>query len=174
VRPARLASLAHELAGSPVDDETLAGDLQTAAQRVSELSKGRLRTFAPDGVGPADLAVPPARSAIAAAGLELHDLDFIIFATNTADYTFPGSACLLQGLLGAPVVGCLDVRAVCSGFVVALDLARRYVASGTFRNVLVAAAEVPSHQNRFDGRMIELTCLTGDAASAAVVTAGAG
>jgi 3-oxoacyl-[acyl-carrier-protein] synthase III len=71
-------------------------------------------------------------------------------------------------------VGCLDVRAVCSGFVTAVDLARRYVGSGTYERVLVAAAEVPSHQNRFDGIAPELTCLTTDAACVAVVAAGAG
>ncbi len=80
----------------------------------------------------------------------------------------------MQAAIGAPPVGCLDVRAVCSGFIVALDLARRYVVTGTYRRVLVAAAEVPSHQNRFDGIDPELAVRTADAAAVALVDAGDG
>jgi len=170
VSAARLASLAYELAATPVDDAQLARELAVPPERVQSLSRGRLRHFAPDGVGPADLGACAARKALTNAGLEPQDVDFIVFATNTPDYTFPGSACLLQAAIGCGTVGCLDVRAVCSGFVVALDLARRYVETGTYGRVLVAAAEVPSHQNRFDGADIELPCMMSDMGAVAVVS----
>jgi len=174
VSPARLASLAYELAATPVRDEDLASELAVAPSRVASLSRGRVRHFAADGIGPSDLAASAARAALASAGLESAAVGFVIFSTNTPDYTFPGSACLLQAALGCGEVGCLDVRAACSGFVVALDLAARYVSSGTYDHVLVAAGEVPSHQNRFDGVDPELACLTGDAAAAALITTGDG
>jgi 3-oxoacyl-[acyl-carrier-protein] synthase-3 len=171
-RAARIASLGYELGSALLDDESLAKTLGIDVTRVAELSKGRLRYSAPDGVGPADLAAGAARRALADAGLTANDIDFIIFSTNTPDYTFPGSACLLQAALACATVGCLDVRAVCSGFPVALDLARRYVSLGVYERVLVAAAEVPTHQNRFDGVDPQLACLTGDAGTAAIVVAG--
>jgi 3-oxoacyl-[acyl-carrier-protein] synthase-3 len=166
-----LASLAYELAATPVRDEELARELGIDVARVASLARGRIRCFAADGIGPADLAANAARSALARAELTPADVDFIIFSTNTPDYTFPGSACLLQAAIDCGEVGCLDVRAACGGFVTALDLATRYVSSGTYRRVLVAAGEVPSHQNRFDGIDPELACLTGDAAAAAVISA---
>jgi 3-oxoacyl-[acyl-carrier-protein] synthase-3 len=166
-----LASLAYELAATPVSDDDLARELGIETARVASLSRGRLRRFAADGIGPADLAAKAAQAALAHTGLTPADVDFVIFSTNTPDYTFPGSACLLQAALGCDQVGCLDVRAGCSGFIVALDLARRYVASGTYARVLVAAGEVPSHQNRFDGVAPELACLTADAAAVAILSA---
>lgn len=172
MKPARMASLGYELA-TPVDDAELADVLGCTAAEVERMGRGRLRTFAPDGVGPSHLAAGAARKALAAAGREAGDVDFFIFSTNTPDFTFPGSACLLQAEIGARTVGCLDVRSVCTGFLVALDLARRYVATDTYRRVLVAAAEVPSHQNRFDGVAPELTCLTADAGTAVLVEGGA-
>jgi 3-oxoacyl-[acyl-carrier-protein] synthase-3 len=170
----RIASVAYELGATQVDDARLSQELRLPLERVAELSKHRLRYSAPDGVGPADIAAGAARRALRNAGMAPQDIDFIVFSTNTPDYTFPGSACLLQAAIGARTIGCLDVRSVCNGFVVALDLARRYCSTGTYGRVLVAAAEVPSHQNRYDGIDPELACLTGDAGCAAVVQAGQG
>ena len=170
----RIASVAYELGATRVDDAQLSQELRLPLDRVAELSRHRLRYSAPDGVGPADLAAGAARRALRNAGMAPQDVDFIIFSTNTPDYTFPGSACLLQAAIGARTIGCLDVRAVCSGFLVALDLARRYCIGGRYGRVLVAAAEVPSHQNRYDGIDPEIACLTGDAGCAAVVRAGEG
>lgn len=172
--PTRLASLAYEFGAEPLDDIRLAADLGLALDRVNALSRSRLRYSAPDGTGPADLAAAASRRALRNAGMAPQDVDFVIFSTNTPDYTFPGSACLLQAALGCRTVGCLDIRAVCSGFVVALDLARRYVAAGVYGRVLVAAAEVPSHQNRFDGIDPELACLTADVGCAVIVREGSG
>jgi 3-oxoacyl-[acyl-carrier-protein] synthase III len=172
VKPARLASLAYELAATPVEDAALARELGIDEKAVGRYGAGRGRFFAPDGTGPAELAAGAARAALAEAGVAPDAVDYVVFATNTPDYTFPGSACLLQAQIGCRDVGCLDVRAMCSGFLVGLDLARRYVATGTYGTVLLAVGEVPSHQARFDGVDPALACLTADAACAAVVTSG--
>jgi len=154
-----------------VSDADLARQLGIDPALVTTYSRGRERRFSPDGEGPADLAARAAASVLADAGLQADALDLVLFATNTPDITFPGSACLLQAKLDAGTVGSMDVRGQCTGFLVALDLARRFVGSGSCERVLVAAGEVPSHQTRFDGLAPELTCLTTDAAAVGVVTA---
>ena len=169
-----MVSLAYELAADEVTDDALATELGLDRGEITRLSQGRRRHSAPDGIGPSHLAASVAKSALSAVEIEPATVDFIIFSTNTPDFTFPGSACLLQHDLGCGHVGCLDVRAVCSGFIVALDLARRYVGSGQYARVLVATAEVPSHQNRYDGTAPELACRTGDASAVAVVEGGGG
>src|SRR6185369_679584 len=105
---------------------------------------GVRRPIATDPVGPSDLALPPGREALAAAGLAPEDVEFLIFATMTPDVTFPGAACFFQDKLGLRTVGALDVRGQCAGYLMALMIADDYLRAGQYRNVLVAAGEVHS------------------------------
>jgi len=168
----RISGLEVEPAAEEVSDERLASVLDVDVEVVAQYGRGRSRRFAPDGVGPSDLAAPAARRLLERLGVEPQQLGMIVFATNTPDWTFPGAACLLQAHLGAGTIACLDVRMQCCGFLAAIDLASRFVGLGTYEHVLVAAAEVPSHQNRFDGTDPELACLTADAAAVALVDGG--
>ncbi len=98
-----------------------------------------------DDVGASsDMAVPAVRDAVTDAGLEIADIDYVIFATMTPDYYFPGSAPFLQRKLGMPHVPCLDIRQQCAGFIYGLQLADALIRSGQYRRVLVVGAEVHS------------------------------
>ena len=167
----RISALEVELPSEVVDDAVLATRLGCSESFVAELSEGRTRHQSPDGEGPAELASRAARRALDAAGSDVADVDFVVFATNTPDYCFPGSGCVLQGMLSLDVVGCLDVRAQCTGFLAGLDVARRFVMTGVYRRVLLASADVPSHLNREDGKEAELACLMGDGAAVALLEA---
>jgi 3-oxoacyl-[acyl-carrier-protein] synthase-3 len=174
VGSARLAALDYELPATAVTDEELAASLGIDVSAVADLARGRARHLAPDGEGPADLAARAVTRVLERQGLGYGDLDLIVFATNTPDYTFPGSACVLQGILGMSGLGAMDVRAHCVGFLAALDVAARFVATDTYQRVLVVAGDVPSHMVRLDGRDPQLACLTADAAAVALVEAGSG
>lgn len=158
-----------ELAQVVVSDAELAGLCGLSEEEVRRHSRGRIRVESPDGEGPTALAARAATRLLAARGLTAGDVDFVIFATNTPDMFFPGSGCLLQKALGCRTVGGLDVRAQCAGFLVALDVARRFVATGTYGRVLVAAADTPSHVNARDGRTPGLACAMGDCGAAALL-----
>ncbi len=161
-----------ELPSVVVSDGELAGLCGLPEQEVQRYSRGRTRLESPDGEGPTALATRAAKRLLTARGLDAADIDFVVFATNTPDMFFPGSGCLLQDALGCRTVGSLDVRSQCTGFLVALDVARRFVTTGTYRRVLVAAADTPSHVNARDGRSPGLTCAMGDAAAVALVERG--
>jgi 3-oxoacyl-[acyl-carrier-protein] synthase-3 len=88
--------------------------------------------------------VPAVRDAIADAGLEPADIDYLIFATMTPDYYFPGSAPFLQRKVGLPHVPCLDIRQQCAGFIYGLQLADALVRSRHARRAVVVGAEVHS------------------------------
>jgi 3-oxoacyl-[acyl-carrier-protein] synthase-3 len=108
-----------------------------------------------------------AKEAIADAGLTASDIGLIIVTTVTPDYYTPSTACLVQRELG--VTGCpaFDVNAACSGFVYAVDMARRYLACGDIKYALVVAAEELSKFVDYEDRS---TCiLFGDAAAAVVL-----
>jgi 3-oxoacyl-[acyl-carrier-protein] synthase-3 len=166
---ARIASLGSVLGIESIDDQTQALALGVDLEKVTALSRGRLRGEAPDGTGNVDLSKQCVGPLLERAGVSAEGLDFIVFATTTNDRFFPGSACLLQAELGAPTIACLDVRSQCAGFLTALDIARRMVMVGRARRVLTVAAELPSHVNRRDGKELELACMMTDAAAAVLV-----
>jgi 3-oxoacyl-[acyl-carrier-protein] synthase-3 len=114
-----------------------------------------------------DLALAAARPALAAAKLAPEDVDLIVVATTTPDMVFPSTACILQAKLGARGGPAFDVQAVCAGFVYALTLADKMVASGAARNALVVGAEIYSRILDWNDRG---TCvLFGDGAGAVVL-----
>jgi 3-oxoacyl-[acyl-carrier-protein] synthase III len=114
------------------------------------------------------LAVHSAREALDRAGVRAEDLDLIIVATCTPDYSnMPATASLVQEALGAAHAGAFDLNAVCSGFLYALATGSQFVANGTYRNVLVVGADVFTRILDWQDRS---TCvLFGDGAGAVVL-----
>jgi 3-oxoacyl-[acyl-carrier-protein] synthase III len=112
-----------------------------------------------------------AEIAIQRAGIEKEDVDFIIFATLSPDYYFPGCGVLLQRELGIThkEMGALDIRNQCSGFVYALSIADQFVKTGMYKNVLVVGAEMHSMGLDFTTRGRGVTVIFGDGAGAVVV-----
>lgn len=109
-----------------------------------------------------------AKKALHAAHLEASSIDLIIVATITPNYMFPSTACLIQADLQAYNAGALDIQAACSGYIYGLSLAKAYIESGMYSNVLVIASEKLSSFVDYQDRS---TCvLFGDGAAAAVVS----
>jgi len=116
------------------------------------------------------MGVKAARIAIERAGIDKNDIDFIIFATLSPDYYFPGPGVLVQRDLGIDTVGALDVRNQCSGFVYAVSIADQYIKSGMYKNVLVIGSELHSGGMDMTSRGRGVSVIFGDGAGAAVMT----
>lgn len=127
------------------------------------------RHFAAEDEGTADIAKPACEMAIANAGVDPADLDLIICCTVTPHQTFPATANLLQGELGAGNAASWDVNAACSGFLCGLATATMFIEKGTYRNVLVVGAECTEHLLIWENR--DTSVLFGDGAGAVVLTA---
>lgn len=115
-----------------------------------------------------DLAVGAARSALQQARLKPSEIDLIVTATSTPDFTMPATACLVQGRLGAERALALDVVNACAGFVYAFDVATRYLQSGEIENALVIGADRGSRL--VDPRDRGTSVFFGDGAGAAVIS----
>lgn len=112
-----------------------------------------------------------ARDALNMAGLQVEDIDFIVFATLSPEYDFPGSGCLLQEQLGLPGIGALDVRNQCSGFIYGLTTATQFIKAGMYKNILVVGSEVQSTALDKTTRGRDVAVIFGDGAGAAVLRA---
>ncbi len=116
------------------------------------------------------MALEASKNAIKDAGIDKADIDFIVFATLSPDYYFPGPGVTLQQELGLDTIGALDVRNQCSGFVYALSVADQYIKSGMYKNILVVGSEYHSGGLDKSTRGRGVTVIFGDGAGAAIVS----
>lgn len=115
------------------------------------------------------MGVEAAKIAIERAGVTPADIDFIVFATLSPDYYFPGCGVLVQRELKMKEIGALDVRNQCSGFLYALSVADQFIRTGTYKNILVIGAEKHSFGLDLSTRGRNVSVIFGDGAGAVVL-----
>jgi len=123
-----------------------------------------------EGETTTSMGVKAAEKAIERAGISKDDIDFIIFATLSPDYYFPGPGVLVQRDLGLKTVGALDVRNQCSGFVYAVSIADQYIKTGMYKNILVIGSELHSKGLDMTTRGRGVSVIFGDGAGAAILS----
>jgi 3-oxoacyl-[acyl-carrier-protein] synthase-3 len=172
-----------------VPNSALARVCDTTDEWIVERTGIRERYYAANGTAPSDLAQRASQAALAEAGLKPDDIDYLIVATMTPDYYFPGVAPILQKKLGLRAIPALDIRQQCAGFLHGFQLADALLATGAAKRVLLVGTEVHSgfmpfdvdvaigtsdrvptpSEREFATRFRDRTVLFGDAAGAAVL-----
>ncbi|MDG2454751.1 MAG: ketoacyl-ACP synthase III [Bacteroidia bacterium] len=153
-----------------VTNEDLSKIMDTNNEWIIERTGIKERRWINNDESTSSMALEASKNAIADAGIEKSAIDFIIFATLSPDYYFPGPGVTLQKELGLDTIGALDVRNQCSGFVYALSIADQYIKTGMYENILVVGSEY--HSGGLDkttkGRGVSV--IFGDGAGAAIVS----
>lgn len=150
-----------------LSNDDLAKMVDTTDEWIAARTGIRKRHIAGDGEFTSDLGTIAAKRALAAAGLTPDDIDLIVVATATPDYTFPATATVIQQKLGMTHGAGFDLQAVCSGFVFAIATADNFLVRGQFERALVIGAETFSRILDWSDRS---TCvLFGDGAGAVVL-----
>jgi 3-oxoacyl-[acyl-carrier-protein] synthase-3 len=117
------------------------------------------------------MAIEASKIAIERAGITAQDIDFIVFATLSPDYFFPGCGVLVQRAMQMKEIGALDIRNQCSGFVYALSVADQFIKTGMYKNILVIGSEKHSFGLDFSTRGRNVSVIFGDGAGAVVLQA---
>ncbi len=160
------------LPAKAVSNAELAEKVDTTDEWIVQRTGIRQRYIAAPDETTSVLATRAAEAALAHAGLTPADIDLIVLATATPDYTFPATATQVQANLGITHGAAFDLQAVCSGFVYALSVADKMLVSGMHRRALVIGAETFSRILDWEDRT---TCvLFGDGAGAVVLEAQPG
>jgi 3-oxoacyl-[acyl-carrier-protein] synthase III len=170
---ARIAGLGHYLPGPPVTNDELVvrHGLRVRSYFIRRSVGAQTRHFAAPSQATSDLAAEAAARAIEASGLPRGEIRRIILATVSGDYPTPATSCSVQRRLGMRGSACIDIVGACSGFIQALDLGARCVATGE-APVLVIGADIRSRQ--LDFQDLRTAFLYGDGAGALVLTASDG
>jgi len=139
-----------------VDNHQLARIIETSDDWVRERSGIVTRFYADPGVGSSDLGAEAARAALADAGAEPGEVDYLVCATMTPDHYFPGTGTLIQQKLGIGALPALDIRQQCAGFAYGLQVVDALIRAGVARTVLLVGADVHTSLMPFSARTFEV------------------
>lgn len=166
----KIAGIGMYLPSNVVTNNDLLKYMETSDEWIQERTGIKERRYADrTGETTTTMGVEAAKIAIERAGISAADIDFIIFATLSPDYYFPGCGVLLQRAMKMKEVGALDVRNQCSGFLYALSVGDQFIRTGMYKNILVVGAEKHSFGLDFSTRGRNVSVIFGDGAGAVVL-----
>ena len=168
----KIIGLGHFVPENIVMNDDLSQLMDTNDQWIQERTGIKQRRWAVKGDGNTTftMGLKAANNAITNSGINKQDIDFIIFATLSPDYYFPGPGVQIQEALGIKTVGALDVRNQCSGFIYGLSVADQFIKTGMYKNILVIGSELQSLALDVSTRGRNLSVLFGDGAGAAILS----
>lgn len=167
---AKIAGLGMYVPSTVVTNNDLAKIMDTNDEWIKErtgISERRYATRFKENT--TTMGVKAAAIAIKNAGITPQDVDFLIFATLSPDYYFPGCGVLLQREMNMREIGALDIRNQCTGFIYGLSIADQFVKTGMYKNVLVVCSETHSHGLDYSDKGRNVTVIFGDGAGAVVL-----
>ena len=170
MKKSKIAGIGYYVPDNIYTNEDLTKFMDTSDEWITERTGIKERRYA-DRLDETttDMGVKAAKTAIERAGTTTQDIDFIIFATLSPDYYFPGCAVLVQRELKMKEVGALDIRNQCSGFVYALSIADQFIKTGMYKNILIIGSEKHSFALDYSTRGRSISVIFGDGAGAVVM-----
>ena len=173
MKHSKIVGLGHFVPETVISNQYLSNIMDTTDEWIVErtgINQRRWIDPAKDTV--ANMSAKASRMALERAGLQATDIDFIVFATITPDYFFPGSGVLLQRELGLDGrIGAIDLRNACSGFIYGLSVADQFIKTGMYKTILVVGAEIQSTALDITTRGRNTAVIFGDGAGAAILQA---
>ena len=168
----KITGLGYYVPDNVVTNADLAKFMDTSDEWIQERTGIQERRWIKEGSEDtsAVMGAKAAKIAIERAGLTSKDIDFIVFATLSPDYYFPGCGVQIQNMLEMRTVGALDVRNQCSGFIYAMSVADQFIKTGMYKNVLVVGSEFHSGGLDKSTRGRGVSVIFGDGAGAAVLS----
>lgn len=166
---ARLTALGSYLPKQILTNQDLEQRVETSDEWIVSRTGIRERRIADVDEFPSDMGAKAAERALKSIEMKADAIDLILVATMSPDYITPSTANLIQAKIQATHAAAMDVQAACSGFLYILSIAKAFIESGTYRNILIVATEKMSAFMDYTDRS---TCvLFGDGAAAAIVSA---
>ena len=168
----KITGMGHYVPENIVTNNDLSQLMDTTDDWIQERTGINQRRWAVKGDGNTtfSMGLKAALNAIKNARIEMESIDFIVFATLSPDYYFPGPGVQIQEALGIDTVGALDVRNQCSGFIYGLSVADQFIKTGMYKNILVIGSELQSRGIDISTRGRSISVIFGDGAGAAILS----
>jgi 3-oxoacyl-[acyl-carrier-protein] synthase-3 len=139
-----------------VDNHAMSRIVDTNDAWIRERSGIGTRFYVERGTGSSDLGAEAGRAALADAGVDPAEVDYLVCATMTPDHYFPGTGTLVQQKLGLRPLPALDIRQQCAGFAYGLQMVDALIRSGIAKTVLLVGTDVHTSLMPFSDRTFEV------------------
>ncbi len=168
----KITGLGYYVPDNVVTNDDLTKFMDTSDEWIQERTGIKERRWIKEGSEDTSsiMGAKASQIAIDRAGISNEDIDFVVFATLSPDYYFPGCGVQIQEMLNLKTVGALDVRNQCSGFIYALSVADQFIKTGMYKNILVVGSEYHSGGLDKTTRGRNVTVIFGDGAGAVVLS----
>jgi 3-oxoacyl-[acyl-carrier-protein] synthase-3 len=143
MKKAVITAVGHYVPDNVITNKYFEERMETTDEWILTRTGIQERRYAPDDMATSDMGVRAIQDCLKMRGIDKDEIDFIICATVTPDHVFPATACLMQHKLEMkhPNIWGFDISAACSGFIFALETARRMIESGGSKKALVVGAD---------------------------------
>ena len=168
----KITGMGHYVPENIVTNNDLSQLMDTTDEWIQERTGINQRRWAVKGDGNTtfSMGLKAALNAIKNARINKESIDFIVFATLSPDYYFPGPGVQIQEALEIDTVGALDIRNQCSGFIYGLSVADQFIKTGMYKNILVIGSELQSRGIDISTRGRSISVIFGDGAGAAILS----
>ena len=167
--PLRIAGVGYALPEKVITNDDLTQLYETSDEWIYTRTGIKERRVVSGEENAIDLGFEASKNAIAKAGINPEEIDLILAASSAPPDLYPAIACHIHERLGIKKpVPAFDITAACSGLIYGLSIAKAYIASGMYKNILIVATDNNSRLVDWSDRSTSI--LFGDGAGAMVVT----
>ena len=167
--PLRIAGVGYSLPETVVTNDDLTKLYETSDEWIYSRTGIKERRLVSGEENAIDLGLEAAQNALKKAKMNPEDIDLILAASSAPPDLYPAIACHIQSRLGIKnPIPAFDITAACSGLIYGLSIAKAYIASGMYKNILIVATDNNSRLLDWTDRGTSI--LFGDGAGAMVVT----
>lgn len=168
--PLKIAGVGYSVPKTVITNEDLTKLYDTSDEWIYTRTGIKERRMVSGDESAYELGLQAAQNAMDKSGLKPKDIELIIVATSAPSQLYPAMGCRIQAGLGIPNnIPAFDITAACTGLIYALSIARGYIASGMYKNILLVATD--NNTKLLDWSDRTCSILFGDGAGAMVVTA---
>lgn len=166
--PVMIAGVGYSVPETVITNDDLAKIVDTSDEWITTRTGIKERRIVSGKETGIDLGIAAAKHAIKNAKADVEKIDMIIAASSSPEYLYPSSACLIQAAIGAVNAAAFDITAACTGLIYGMNIAKAFIASGIYKNILIVAADANSRLIDWKDRA---SCvLFGDGAGALVMS----
>ena len=167
--PVKIAGVGYKVPDTIITNDDLTKLYDTSDEWIFSRTGIKQRRLVSGNEDAVSLGIEAAKNAIAKSGLKAEEIDLIIAASSAPPQLYPAIACRIQAALEIPNdIPAFDITAACSGLIYGMSIAKGYISSGMYKNILVVATDNNSRLLNWEDRSISI--LFGDGAGAVVLT----
>ena len=168
--PLRIAGVGYSVPETVITNDDLTKLYDTSDEWIYTRTGIKERRVVSGEQNAVDLGLEASQRALEKAKMEADDIDMIIAASSAPPDLYPAIACHIQNRLGITTqIPAFDITAACTGLIYGLSIAKGFIASGMYKNILIVATDNNSRLVDWNDRGTSI--LFGDGAGAMVVTA---